>query len=291
MFTAGMPMLLQGQEFMEDRPFGDTTAHRIQWPYKTNFANYHLACRDMTWLRRRSPALRGNASQNIFHVNEQANVIAWHRWTASGDDLVIVASFNNSAFDSYCVGMPLSGEWLELFNSDAAGYGGQNRGNGGRITANGPARDGLPNSTCVTLPRMGVLVFGRSPVSLVPVDADQDGIPDAWEKILNLDLNNPLDAAQDRDGDGASNLAEYRAGTNPDSAASVLRVSLTRQGNISVLRWGTVPGRTYKVLGSQNLGSGQWGTLRTISATGAQTSYTNSGGPFSLFYRIEAVAP
>jgi 1,4-alpha-glucan branching enzyme len=289
LFTAGLPMLLQGQEFMEDRPFGDTTAHRIQWPYKTLYGNYYLACRDMTWLRRRSPALRGNASQNIFHVNDQANVIAWHRWTSSGDDLVIVASFNNNPFDSYCVGMPLAGEWLELFNSDAAGYGGQNRGNGGRITAGGPARDGLPNSACVTLPRMGVLVFGRSPVTLVPVDADQDGIPDAWEEILGLDLNNPLDAVQDRDGDGASNLAEYQAGTNPDSAASVLRASLTRQGSLGVLRWGSVPGRTYRVLGTQNLG-GQWATLRTINATGTQTSYTNSAGLFSLFYRVEVVA-
>ncbi len=290
LFTAGMPMLLQGQEFMEDRPFGDTTAHRIQWPYKTLYADYYLACRDMTWLRRRSPALRGNASQNIFHVNEQANVIAWHRWTPSGNDVIIVASFNKNPFDSYCLGMPMPGEWLELFNSDAAGYGGQNRGNGGSVTANGPARDGLPHSVCVTLPRMGVLVFGRNPVSLVPVDADQDGIPDAWEEILNLDPNNSLDAALDRDGDGASNLAEYQAGTDPDSAVSVLRVSLTRQGNTSVLRWNSVPGRTYKVRGTQNLGSSMWATLRTIDATGPQTSFTNSTAASPLFFRVEASA-
>lgn len=287
MFTAGLPMLLQGQEFMEDRRFGDTTAHRIQWPYKELYADYFLACRDMTWIRRRSPALRGNASQNIYHVNEQANVIAWHRWTPGGDDLVFVASFNNSPFDSYCLGLPLSGDWLEIFNSDAAAYGGDNRGNGGRITASGPARDGLPSSACLTVPRMAVLVFGRRPVSLAPVDEDQDGIPDAWEEILDLDPNNPLDAVQDRDADGASNLAEYQAGTNPAAAASVFRcTSLIRQGNAMTLRWNAVPGRTYLVQGTSALGTVPWASLGTVVATGPEGVFTTSATAAARFLQV-----
>jgi 1,4-alpha-glucan branching enzyme len=288
MFTAGIPMLLQGQEFMEDRRFGDATGNRIQWPYKQTYADYFLACRDMTWLRRRSPALRGNASQNIFHVNEQANVIAWHRWTAAGEDLVIVASFNNNPFDSYCVGMPLGGDWLELFNSDAAIYGGDNRGSGGLINANGAPRDGLPASACITLPRMGVLVFGRNAVSFTPVDADGDGIPDAWEELLDLDPYNPLDAGQDRDGDGASNLAEYKSGTNPDAAASVFRsTSLTRQGGNVVLRWNSVPGRRYVVQGTMTLVPASWTDLRTITAVGSESVFTNAVAGPTRFLRVE----
>jgi len=290
MFTAGMPMLLQGQEFMEDRRFGDATGNRIQWAYQQTYGDYYLACRDMTWLRRRSPALRGNAPQNIFHVNEQANVIAWHRWTMSGDDLVIVASFNNTPFDSYCIGMPLGGDWLELFNSDAATYGGNNRGNGGQITANGAARDGLPASACITLPRMSVLVFGRRPVSFTPVDADGDGIPDAWEELLNLNPNDPLDAAQDRDGDGANNLAEYRAGTNPDATSSVFRsTALTRQGNSVILRWNSVPGRRYAVQATSILSPASWGTLRIVTATGPESSLTNAVVGAPRFLRVELI--
>jgi 1,4-alpha-glucan branching enzyme len=286
MFTAGIPLLLQGQEFMEDRRFGDTTAHRIQWPYKQRYADYFLACREMTWLRRRSPALRGNASQNIFHVNETANVIAWHRWTPNGDDLVMVASFNNRPFDSYCLGLPIAGDWLEIFNSDAAVYGGDNRGNGGRIKANGPARDGLPASACLTLPRLGLLVFARRPVNLAPVDADQDGIPDRWEELLGLDPNNPQDAPQDRDGDGASNLAEYQAGTDPSSEASVFRgTSLTRQGNNVVLRWKAVPGRTYAVEGTPALGIVPWTRLGSVSATGAEGAFSASASA-ARFLRV-----
>lgn len=50
---------------------------------------------------------------------------------------------------------------------------------------------------------------------LPPPDADGDGMPDAWEIQYSLDPNSALDAAQDPDIDGFTNLQEYRNGTNP----------------------------------------------------------------------------
>jgi 1,4-alpha-glucan branching enzyme len=288
MFTAGLPMILQGQEFMEDRAFGDTTGNRIQWAYKETYADYARACRDMTWLRRRSPALRGGASQNIFHVNEQNNIVAWHRWNQSGDDLVIIASLANNAFDSYCVGMPQGGVWLELFNSDAAAYGGENRGNSGQITANGAGRDGLPASACIILPRMGLLVFGRQPVNLIPVDADLDGIPDSWEEILGLNPNDSADALEDFDGDGVRNLDEFRASTDIRSASSVLRLtSVHRRANTVEMEWQTVPGRTYQVQAASGLPGAPWGIQRTIQAEGDRLSHTNSLSGQTRFFRVQ----
>jgi hypothetical protein len=292
LFTAGLPMVLQGQEFMEDRPFGDTAANNIQWGYKQQYADYFLACRDMTWLRRRSPALRGDSPQNIFHLNEPSNVIAWHRWNQSGDDLVFVASFNNNTFDSYCVGLPLGGEWLELFNSDDATYGGSARGNGGRINANGGPRDGLPFSACVVLPRMGLLVFGRRPVTFVPIDADDDGIPDIWEQLLGLNPNLPEDGQADPDLDGADNRSEYRAGTDLQSAASVFRVhTVLRQANTMVLRWQTVPGRAYLLQTAAALPAASWSNVRTFTATTSELSHTNSLSGVARFFRVQVMEP
>ena len=51
-------------------------------------------------------------------------------------------------------------------------------------------------------------------------DSDGDCMPDWWEERHGLDSADSSDAALDPDGDGLSNLAEYRAGTDPHSADS-----------------------------------------------------------------------
>jgi len=42
-----------------------------------------------------------------------------------------------------------------------------------------------------------------------PVDTDGDGMPDEWEKQHGLNLNDPADRNQDRNGDGYTNIEEY----------------------------------------------------------------------------------
>jgi len=51
-------------------------------------------------------------------------------------------------------------------------------------------------------------------------DTDGDGMHNSWETANGLNPNDPSDAAGDLDGDGATNLAEYMAGTDPRSALS-----------------------------------------------------------------------
>lgn len=61
------------------------------------------------------------------------------------------------------------------------------------------------------------------------IDADSDGLPDYWEDQA-FGGRRPT-AAGDEDSDGASNLDEYRAGTNPTDASSHLRLDLERDGD------------------------------------------------------------
>lgn len=52
-------------------------------------------------------------------------------------------------------------------------------------------------------------------------DRDFDGMPDIWERGNGLDEEDPSDAFSDADGDGASNLDEYRGGSDPLDAGSL----------------------------------------------------------------------
>jgi pectate lyase len=48
-----------------------------------------------------------------------------------------------------------------------------------------------------------------------PVDADRDGMPDAWEQQHGLNPSDPDDRNNDPDGDGYTNLEEFLNGTDP----------------------------------------------------------------------------
>src|SRR3989454_1154702 len=50
------------------------------------------------------------------------------------------------------------------------------------------------------------------------VDTDGDGIPDEYEIAHGLNPNNPVDAQEDPDHDGLTNLQEYQLGTDPQNA-------------------------------------------------------------------------
>ena len=76
------------------------------------------------------------------------------------------------------------------------------------------------NGTAVINARKdGVLASQRVTVS-TQGDLDQDGMPDDWEIANGLNPNDPVDAQEDKDGDGLSNLEEFKQGTNPALADS-----------------------------------------------------------------------
>ncbi len=55
--------------------------------------------------------------------------------------------------------MPKAGVYREIFNTDAAMFGGSDMGNGGSATADPIACHGRPASMAITLPPLAVVVF------------------------------------------------------------------------------------------------------------------------------------
>ena len=91
-------------------------------------------------------------------------MIAYHRWESGGggDDVVIVANFSNTYFDSYNVGFPRGGTWYARFNSDANVYS-SDFGNTQtfNITANGGAKDGMGYNANVRIGPYSLVIFSQ----------------------------------------------------------------------------------------------------------------------------------
>ena len=125
-FTApGIPMLFQGQEFLEGEWFRDTVP--VDWHQQDQFRGIIRMYRDLIKLRlNQSGCSRGLCGQftQVYHLNEERKVLAFHRWDQGGpaDDVVVMANFANEVQSQYIIGFPASGQWKLRFNSDWHGY-------------------------------------------------------------------------------------------------------------------------------------------------------------------------
>ena len=149
-------------------------------------------------------------------------------------------------------------------------------------------------TSAVTVSAINAGGSGNATLSLqVQADADGDGMGDAWETANGLSVGTN-DSASDLDGDGQSNLAEWLAGTAPNSSSSRLTIlSQVIAGSNVQLTWGAVVGRRYRVLTRADLAAGSWTDLTPtpIVATATTGSYTHTGGftGGAGYYRVEIV--
>jgi 1,4-alpha-glucan branching enzyme len=165
-FTApGIPMIFQGQEFLEDEYFRDSAP--LDWAKLDAYPGIHALYRDLIRLRRnwfdQTRGLRGQ-NINVHHVNDSDKMIAFHRWDhgGPGDDVVIVANFANRSYDSYALGFPRPGEWRVRFNSDWQGYS-ADFGNhpGYDISAHDGSRDGMQFEANIGIGPYSVLILSQ----------------------------------------------------------------------------------------------------------------------------------
>jgi 1,4-alpha-glucan branching enzyme len=121
----GIPMLFQGQEFLECGWFSDQTP--LDWSKLEKYAGINRLYSDLMKLRRdwhnNTAGLRGQ-NVNVHHVNHDGKVVAYHRWQdgGPGDDVIVLLNFGNTSYSDYVFGFPRSGPWHVRFNSDWNGY-------------------------------------------------------------------------------------------------------------------------------------------------------------------------
>lgn len=165
-FTSpGIPLIFQGQEFLENGWF--TGNDPLDWGKANSHHPITQMYRDLAHLRRnwndRTRGLRGDGV-NVFHVDDEQKVIAYHRWDRGGpgDDVVVVANFSSRYFPDYRFGMPRSGQWFVRFNSDSSLYS-PDFGNTATFgpDASGGSYDGMGQSAAIALGPYSVVILSQ----------------------------------------------------------------------------------------------------------------------------------
>ncbi|HSP24316.1 MAG TPA: alpha amylase C-terminal domain-containing protein, partial [Saliniramus sp.] len=123
-----------------------------------------MLLRDLNKAYAREPALHASDADPagfdwIVGADATNSVFAFLRSHEGAKPLVVVLNMTPVPREGYRVGVPHSGAWKEIVNSDAAVYGGSNMGNGGSVTTTSEPAHGRAHSLDLVLPPLSALVF------------------------------------------------------------------------------------------------------------------------------------
>jgi 1,4-alpha-glucan branching enzyme len=152
----GKKLLFMGQEFAQGAEWNHN--HSLDW-HQLDLPEHkgvQALVRDLNRVYRENPALHVNDTRPegfawIESNDAQASVYAWVRRGGAKDKMVVAVVNMTPVERQYRIGLPAAGRWSELLNTDAAVYGGGNRGNEGGVTAEGTPWHGQAQSALVTL--------------------------------------------------------------------------------------------------------------------------------------------
>lgn len=141
LFTSpGVPMIFQGQEFVENEPFV------YNEPLQSGY----------------TPNLTGDGL-NIYQVDNTNKFIAYERYDSqTPGTVIVVANFTGNAETGMQVGFPASGTWITRFNSDNKAYSDTFSGTGSTsVKANGGAYSGMPYSGTLTIGPYSLMILSQ----------------------------------------------------------------------------------------------------------------------------------
>lgn len=164
----GKKLLFMGSEFAQSHEWSSERSldwWLLQFP---EHAGVLQVVTDLNTLYRETPALwqRDDEPAGFEWIDANdagANTFSWLRWSDDGGCLAVVANLSPVPREGHRIGLPMTGRWTEVLNTDAVVYGGSGLGNLGAIEADDTAWHGRPASAAVTLPPLATLFFRYDP--------------------------------------------------------------------------------------------------------------------------------
>lgn len=160
----GKQLIFMGTEFGQEAEWSEQ--HGLDWWLADIPAHkgLQLLTKDLNELYKATPALytQDNVPAGFQWINggdADRNVLSFIRWGADGDPIVCAINFSGAPHVGYTLGVPVSGLWTEVLNTDHATYGGSGVLNAGELKATDVGQDGQPATLTVTLPPLGASFF------------------------------------------------------------------------------------------------------------------------------------
>ncbi len=121
----GVPMFYQGDEFLDIGALEEGVF--LDWSLAEKHEGFVRLFSDLVDLRKNALGITaGLAGQglNVYHLNDDKKIIAFHRWKEGGpkDDTIIVMNFSVDSAINCRIGFPKAGLWKVRFNSDSRKY-------------------------------------------------------------------------------------------------------------------------------------------------------------------------
>lgn len=160
----GKKLLFMGQEFGQFVEWNEAKPldwMLLEYEKHTELQNY---VKTLNRLYKERPALwqidySWEGFQWVVPDDAQQSVIAFLRKDAAGKQLLVVCNFNPVLREGYSLGVPVSGTYKELLNSDDAAFGGSGAVHNKAQRSKKKPMHGFEQSITLTLPPMSTLYF------------------------------------------------------------------------------------------------------------------------------------
>ena len=159
----GKKLLFMGNEIAQQREWDHDQSldwHLLEQPAH---AGIQTLVRDLNHLYRETPALYevdfdARGFEWIDYNDRDNSILSWIRRDKSGGFVVVVSNLTPIAREKYSIGVPVSGTYTELLNTDSKQYGGSGIANNALQTT-GHSQHGRPDSLSLRLPALATLIL------------------------------------------------------------------------------------------------------------------------------------
>lgn len=161
----GKKILFMGGELAQWKEWNHEESlewHVLEYPFHQGIQRW---VKDLNHVYKKEPALYELDFSNagfewIDFYNWEQSIISFIRKGKNTDDIIlVVCNFTPVPRYNYRIGVPRSGFWKEILNSDAKTYGGSGHGNAGGAEASPVSAQGRYYSLSLILPPLGILFF------------------------------------------------------------------------------------------------------------------------------------